>query len=161
MFSLRAKRPLAAMATGFVLLAGCGWNVVARHEAQCRSEARLIVRDPALWAEFQDGSDRAFEARRTRFGPATGRATIESVPGFDEKYGANLADDRIFPEGRIVRSDVFIVRGKQIVAQYVDFIGKFSSIDGSTNLYCLGLYPELYRSDSRAGRRANAQQRDS
>lgn len=153
--------PLVAMSWGSLLLAGCGLDVVARHKAQCLHEARLIVRDPALWAEFQAGANRAFEDRRERFGPATERATIEAVPGFEQKYGANLADDRDFPEGRIARNDVFIVRGKQIVAQYVDFIGRFSGIDGSTNLYCLGQYPELYSKEGSARRQAGPQQPES
>ena len=143
---LTQRLALAAMAFSVVWLAvyGSGDSVVTKHNARCENEARLIVRNPALWAEFQDESRRAFEARRKRFGPETERATIEAVPGFDQKYGPDLADSRYFRDEKIERNDIFIVHGDQIVAQYVDFTASLRSIDGATNLYCLGSHPERY-----------------
>ena len=149
---LTQRLALPAIALGGIWLAvyGSGDSVVTKHNARCESEARLIVRNPGLWAEFQDRSRRAFEARRERFGPETERAIIEAVPGFDQKYGPDLADNRDFGDEKIKRNDIFIVHGDQIVAQYVDFTASLRSIDGATNLYCLGSHPERYARPSNA-----------
>lgn len=127
-------------------------NMIEEHHDICQKNARLVIHNSSLWTKYQEGAQRVFEARRKKFGPGTERAAIEAVSEFDERYGPAFAERRQFIAGKIVREDIFILHRGQVVAQYIDFIVSLRTIDGATNLYCLGLYPELYsREQANAG----------
>ena len=119
-------------------------NIVEEHRNICERSAKLIVHDRSLWSQYQDSAQRVFELRKSQFGPETERATIEAVPGFDERYGLRLTNSRGYVENKIEQDDIYIVHEGKIVAQYIDFIASVPGIGSKTNLYCVGLYPEMY-----------------
>ena len=121
-----------------------------RFERLCLANARLIIRDRMLWDTYQQGADAAFAARVARFGPATERASIESVEGFKEVYGPSFKSERTSRNGEMLRDDIFIRNGPQTVAQFVDYVWFTRGFAGPQNLTCRDLYPTLYRASDKS-----------
>lgn len=116
---------------------------------QCRSDARLVIHDRQLWAEYEQEANATYQARKASF-TETERNAAEYAPGFQQRYGAELSEAPETKDGEVVRQDLFIMKGDTTVAQYVNYYAR-SDAAGSTIKTCLGSFPELY-SDRKIGR---------
>lgn len=117
-------------------------DVFQELERPCRSEARLIVHDQALWADYLEEADETYASRAARF-PDTERVIVEYAPSFQQKFGTDLTDQPATADGEVVRQDLFIVKGDRKVAQFVNFYAR-DDFAGKTIRACLGNFPELY-----------------
>ena len=119
-------------------------KLIEEHERICRKNMEVIVHDEELWREYRAQSAAAHEKEVLETPPVKWRPLYVSVGQFRIAYGDKKTPTRKnIKENSIVRDDVFIMRGDKIVAQIVDFIAYFSSIDGSTGLNCLPYYKNL------------------
>lgn len=137
-------RGIACSLALIALMGGCDWpkDIIKDWEHQCRSEARLIVHDEALWAQYLKEAEENYRVRAAQF-PDTERMVVEYAPNFAEKYGPNLMDQPETVDGEVVRRDLYIVNAGKIVAQYVNFYAR-SDFPGRTVYACIGSFPELY-----------------
>ena len=111
-------------------------NIFKEHEELCRREARVIVHDPDLWAQYLLEAENTYSGRAKQFSD-TGRAVVEYAPNFEQKFGADLKDNPATIDGAVVREDIFIVHHGKPVAQFVnfyarrDFAGRTPGINGT------------------------------
>lgn len=78
---------------------------------------------------------------------------LEYVEGFEQRYGSsiksirNIDEIRPYTDGEIIRDDLFLMKGKNIVIQIVDYIAAWKTIDNLNGLDCLGHYGIIYKRD--------------
>jgi hypothetical protein len=127
------------------LMHGCsGKNLIKEHEIICKDRAAVIIHDANLWREYRPQAELAFQQNRQRWGPETGKALFEPVDGFSRVYGEGKADSRHFTDDKIVRNDIFLMKGEKTVVQLVDFTVAFQTIETKTGFSCLRFVPSLY-----------------
>ena len=146
---------------------------IAEHEQVCRKNLKVIVHDHKLWREYQrlaeisylkrDDDYRSWIAsgkgpKKVPGGPDISlhakRSFLESVDGFEERYGDSIknirpvSSPRPYSEGKLVRDDLFLMKDQTVVLQFIDYITSFTSLGGgSTGLSCLGDYGIIYLSE--------------
>ena len=117
-----------------------------KHRVICSQSARIIVFDQAVWIEYKKGANDAFLNRAKGF-PDARPAVPQYAPGFYQRFGAEMTEDRGYKGSGIQRSDISILKDGQLIATFVDFIVYMGGIDGGGLINCTGLYPELYLKD--------------
>ena len=138
---LAARVPAIRLGLLLVALGGCS-DIFADHERLCKSEARTIVHDPALWEEYLTAAEQAYSERAKDF-PDTERVVAEYAPEFEHKFGSGLTDAPSTMDGEVVREDLFIVKDGALVAQFVNFYAR-RDFAGRTVAACFARFPELY-----------------
>lgn len=132
---------------GLMLLAsqGCSrsGDLVEEHGRICRQNMKVIVHDEVLWREYRAQSEAAHKREIQQDPPITWRPLYISIGDFTMTFGDNRSRSRPSIDGKIVRNDIFIIKGDKTVVQIVDFLGQYRGIDGVTALNCLGLYENL------------------
>lgn len=128
-------------------------KLIEEHERICRQNMDVIVHDEELWREYRLASIEAHRQEILQTPPMAGRTFVDPVGDFSFWYG----DDKTYFRARIkaneiVRDDVFLMKGGEIidngsrlkggeiVAQFVDYIAYYKSIDGPTGFTCMNYY---------------------
>jgi hypothetical protein len=136
---------IASLSLIAIATQGCSMeNIIEEHERVCKQNMKVIVHDEKLWREYRAQSEAAYQKEILETPPMIGRTYYIPIGEFEVKFGERKTDFRAnIPENKIVREDVFIMKGGKIVAQIVDFIAYYKSIDGPTGFNCLHLYKNL------------------
>lgn len=137
------------LALACLSLSGCG--MVAKNElkAACEARARIIVHDPALWAErlaakpFPDGA----RPQSPLLGYVEGfdftTASYERSKAHRRKYGAPPQDD--LPDFYTVEEDRwFYSKNAQPVAEVITFSVLVESFAAHTGYDCVRDFPYVY-----------------
>ncbi|MBV2150323.1 hypothetical protein N5J77_00565 [Sphingobium yanoikuyae] len=124
---------------------GCSMNnnMIEEHERICKQNMKVIVHDNDLWREYRAQSAAAYQREIQETPPMTGRTYYTPVGDFDTSFGKNKSHFRPNVDDKIVRDDIFITKGDKVVAQIVDYIYQYRSIDGPTGFNCLKFYKDL------------------
>ena len=107
----------------------------------------VIVHDNNLWREYRAESEAAHRRDSEKNPPIKWRTLYSPVGEFKIVYGDNKSFFRPNVDNKIVRNDVFVVKGDKVVAQIIDYIYQYRSIDGLTSFNCLNLYKDLVIGD--------------
>lgn len=119
-------------------------KLIEEHERTCRQNMKVIIHDDELWREYRAQSEAAHEREIQETPPVKWRPLYVSVGEFSIAYGDNKTSARAdIDENKIVRDDLFIMKGDKVVTQIVDFIAYYRSIDGATGFNCLPYYKDL------------------
>lgn len=140
---MKSTWPLVMAILAIVLglsLGSC--SIFDEHEELCRREARLVIHDPALWAEYRKEAEETYLSRLKRF-PNTRRVLAEYALNFEQRFGSDLKELPATIEGAVVREDMYIIQSGKPVAQFVNFYAR-EDFAGTTIQTCFGNFPELY-----------------
>jgi hypothetical protein len=140
-------------------------NIIEEHEKICIQNKQVIVHDEKLWEEYKILAERSFQESDVEYrawinsdqGPKvsdmpehTIRMYLESVDGFEERFGSSIGQirpvgvPRPYTDGKIIRDDRFLMKDNKVVIQVVDYIGAWQTIDNLNGLDCLGHYGIIY-----------------
>jgi hypothetical protein len=121
-----------------------GTDVLNAHARICRESATVVVDNSEIWGQYRHQAELAFQARRLKWGPETGRVLFEPVEGFTRVYGESRDISRPNAERKVVRNDIILLKGDIKVAHLVDFIAKYETLGSRVFLTCVSL-PDLYK----------------
>ncbi len=129
----------------FLGLGGCFplVDVFGELEETCKAEAKIVVHDQPLWREFVTEGNANFESRASEY-PETHRIVAEYALGFDRLYGPSMEPSTLTVDGKVVRSDLIILKDGVRVADYVNFYAR-RDFAGRTISNCIAKFPDLYQ----------------
>ena len=144
---LRCSRMLIVVSASLAasIIQGCSMNekMIAEHERICRQNMKVIVHDDDLWREYRAQSEAAHRREVKENPPIRGRTLYDPVGNFTISYGDEKSYFRPNVNDKILRNDIFVMKGDKVVVQIVDFIAQYRSIDGATSFNCLHFYENL------------------
>jgi len=141
----RLSRRLMIASLGLVTFAvqACSNDMTEEHERVCRQNKKIIVHDAKLWREFRALSEAAHQREVRQTPPIKWRPLYVGVEGFEVYFGNDKTYFRSSADDKIVRDDLFIMNGKKIVVQIVDYTYSYRVMGTQTGLNCLKYYDEL------------------
>jgi hypothetical protein len=136
-------RILAALGIASISI-GCSSNQHEKLERLCHEQARTIVLDRELWREWLTQARAQADDISRSFGEVSAVTGFEAVPGFEIRYGRELKIGRDYPPYTIRQEDIYLVKGRRIVAKFIDFIVRIRGIGSDTQSSCFGTYSDRY-----------------
>lgn len=127
---------------------GCSSSLTKEHEQVCKQNKKIIIHDAELWREYRAQSEATHQRDVRAMPPIKWRTLYDPVGDFKIFYGEEKSYFRPNVQDKIIRNDIFVMKGKNVAGQIIDYVYQYRSIDGPTGFNCLQLYDDLIIGDA-------------